>query len=1168
MSQPRNNLEALQCQIPPQQKSTYFSPAQSPKAPKFKPAKAGSTSGAPSHSRSAIAQLPSFSTPGYGKQKPRPPASLALHTHSSNEAIDISSSGPTSPSSAVSLPHKRSSFELAPALPDSSKRPRIAPCSDKENTFTALYKGKEREGRSPPSQIYTIYAPVSLSEVTPTSSPSGRIGAAFRPFIYKYKDHSDLQAITFEELHSLYKIDERHFHQVRRDLDKLRMRRASDYDRYVLEGLKDLLDDRLEAITNEISARETGSEVTQPLNKSAAQFAPVGASATCTGSYSSTRDWESSVHETQVIDENFAEDGAHISSTSHGSTVVSDDPDYVSGARLAAEHNAQLTTSASTSSSRAAFSSGDKQISDPPFTTSGSRSSRIPAFAAADEHNDWLEAQHGPASDDELWNHVDGNIEDDSVEVVLPDANLPTPMFSAVANLRPPPAETPSEASLKASPHYPEVVEKLRNVFRLKAFRKNQLAAIMCTLDGCDTIVLMPTGGGKSLCYQLPAVCRGGKTSGVTVVVSPLRALMADQVERLRSLSIDVMMLASLDQDGNTMHELRSASKMPSLVYATPEKLYCNENMKATLKGLHARHQLARFVIDEAHLINTWGRDFRSSGYGALFNIRKEYPGIPIVALTATATSEALQDIVTALGLCDYVLLSQSFNRPNLRYNIIPKPPKKGIEPGIVQFIKEKYPDETGIIYCKARVKTEEVAMVLRAHNLTAKHFHAGLADGDRKRIQQQWQNGECKIIVATIAFGMGVDKADVRFVIHYDVPDSVDAYCQETGRAGRDGKVAECLLYYNYHDIQQKIRQINQDKDIDDVQKERKKQAVHTLNQFCLNEVDCRRMLLLNHFTEKFDPVMCNATCDNCASTVEVSETDLTTEATYFVKLIQEVQHKCLKITGPLSIHAFRGTSKQDMVRRTFDTLDHFARGSEVSTDTAKRLFDHLVAREILMTKLEAQRANRAPISYVHLGPKAEEFLTNRQSFILKIRSAKKGTGPARSTKKGPLAYLPPTVSIRKDRPRLLPAADEAIESFSPTDDSDAHFDDDIEVEPEPREPSPPPLSQARQRLRASPSIQVVELPVQGRQADFNRECFKALSALRDEFARMRDCDPIDILSEETLQLLSCILPSDAVAFRDVLAMNHDEMSVQEKWAAFGGPCLDITSKYAMLMR
>ncbi|KAH9171531.1 P-loop containing nucleoside triphosphate hydrolase protein, partial [Lactarius sanguifluus] len=611
---------------------------------------------------------------------------------------------------------------------------------------------------------------------------------------------------------------------------------------------------------------------------------------------------------------------------------------------------------------------------------------------AVPELNDRQNVRQTISSDDELWDRVDGNTEDDSVEVVSPDAHKPAPSFSAVATLRPSPAEAPSEASLKASPHYPEVVEKLRNVFRLKTFRKNQLAAIISTLNGRDAVVLMPTGGGKSLCYQLPAICRGGKTSGVTIVVSPLRALMADQVEALRANRIDVMIIGSVEsQDGDSMHELRTAPNKPSLVYITPEKLCGSESTKGILKGLHSRHQLARFVIDEAHLINSWGRDFRSEGYAALYGLRTEYPGVPFVALTATATSEALQDIVTTLGLSDYVLLSQSFNRPNLRYTIIPK--KRDVESNIVDFIQGNYPDQTGIIYCIARAKTEEVAMKLRMQGINARHFHAGIADDDKKRIQQQWQCGECKIIVATVAFGMGVDKANVRFVIHYDVPSSIDAYCQETGRAGRDGEVAECILYYTYYDTQRRMSQINKDKEIDEEQKNRKRQALYTVNAFCLNEIDCRRMLILNHYTEAFDPASCNGTCDNCASTGEVTELDLTGSATIFVEMIQELQNMCMKITGPLSVHAFRGTSASDMARRGFDAMKNYGKGSGISADLAKRLLDHLVARQILSTELEeAQVPNRAPISYVYLGPKADAFLSERQSFLLKVRSTKKG--------------------------------------------------------------------------------------------------------------------------------------------------------------------------------
>ncbi|KAI0303432.1 hypothetical protein B0F90DRAFT_1710972 [Multifurca ochricompacta] len=1157
MSQPRNNLEALQRQIPPQQKSSYFTPIQSPKPSKFKPAKSGSVSGVVVNG--GTHQLASFSTPGYGKQRPRPPASAIHNAHSSSEAIDISisSSDTTSPTSTRLIPYKRSSSDLAPALPVSPKRPKItASDSEKESVCSVIREGKGREVQPPPSRHYTPGSPGPLPGASVTSpfahaqrlKTLRRTATPSRPFTYKYNVHSDLQERTADELQILYDINDTHFHQVRRYRDKYRMRKASGQDPYILEGLLELLENRLRAITSAIAASGGDSEDIPPPPKSASIFPLVVTSTSRTHAYNSALDFETSrlMNGTQVIDDGFGEDDTRISSTSHGTTLVANTSDHVSGAEDV-DRSAHVPTTTSTLPSRTAFSSADIEGGDYARMISGPQLPRPPTFSATDEFSDCGVVQQGPASDDELWNQVDGTIEDDSVESVSPDANQPAPMFSAVALLRPPPAETPSEASLRASPHYPEVVEKLRNVFRLKAFRKNQLAAIVSTLNGRDAIVLMPTGGGKSLCFQLPAVCRGGKTTGVTIVVSPLRALMADQVERLRSLEIDVMMLASMDsQDGNSMHELRSTANKPSLVYVTPEKLYCSDNMKAILKGLHARRQLARFVIDEAHLINSWGRDFRASGYAALSDIRKDYPGVPIVALTATATSEALQDIVTALSLNDYVLLSQSFNRPNLRYKVIPK--KKDTELSIAQFIKEKYPGKTGIIYCIARIKTEEVAKKLKAHGLNARHFHAGLNDGDRKRIQQQWQNGECNIIVATVAFGMGVDKADVRFVIHFDVPESVDAYCQETGRAGRDGKVADCILYYSYYDVQRRILRINKDTEIDVVQKSRKRQAVHTVSAFCINEIDCRRMLLLNHFTEKFDPASCNGTCDNCASTDEVTEIDLTTYATQFVIMFQEAQDRCMKITGALSLHAFRGTSKQEMTRRTYDTLESFGKGSSLSTDLTKRLFDNLIAREVLSTELEeAPVPNRAPVSYVYLGPAADDFLAKMPSFVLKIRCPKNGPGAPRS-KKGP---QPP-----EEAPAFKPA-DDPVDPF-PANDYEPFFDD-IEVEPEPREPSPPLLLQA-QRLRASPGIEDLN--------NTHQQCYKALCTLRAQFAEERGCDPQDILENETIQALAFMLPCDSATFKGVLEMEEEATEVHEKWIAFGGPCLNITSKYALSMR
>ena len=402
----------------------------------------------------------------------------------------------------------------------------------------------------------------------------------------------------------------------------------------VMQMARDILEDRVRCVTEAIAALESDSEDTaippkstedllrpmipstrpqphgispliidhevQPSTSSASYFRAVTPSARAY-TLDLTNDFENlpSAHkeETQLFDEDFIEDNAPISSNplSHESTLV-DTPDH--------------------------FAVPDKIIDDSAHViiTSVPQSPHLPVTDVADEFSVQQDVPQTVSSDDELWNCVDDDGTDDNIEIVSPDANKPVASFSAVATLRPPPAKAPSEAGLKASPHYPEVVEKLRNVFHLKAFRTNQLAAIISTLDGRDAIVLMPTGGGKSLCYQLPAICRGGKTKGATFVVTPLRALMSDQVERLRAEGIDVMMFMSESPDGNSMHELRTAANVPSLVYITPEKLGSSDGIKGILKGLHARRLLARFVIDEAHLINSWGRDFRSEGVRHLFS--------------------------------------------------------------------------------------------------------------------------------------------------------------------------------------------------------------------------------------------------------------------------------------------------------------------------------------------------------------------------------------------------------------------------------------------------------------------------------------------------------------------------------------------------------------------
>ena len=320
-----------------------------------------------------------------------------------------------------------------------------------------------------------------------------------------------------------------------------------------------------------------------------------------------------------------------------------------------------------------------------------------------------------------------------------------------------------------AAPFYAEAVRVLKEVFRFHSFRKNQLEAINATLAGRDVFVLMPTGGGKSLCFQVPAVCHGGKTRGTSVVISPLIALMLDQVKTLEKKGIDVVLWSSekTQDDVQSIKERLLAKRKPAMVYVTPEKLKDSYALKSVLARLYREGQLARFVIDEAHCISSWGRDFRDAvsincpllntsrsvhftQYMALDGLREDYPDVPIMALTATAKTNVIDDIVLRLRMRNPVMLKESFNRPNLHYDVRPKP--RNVLDEIAAFIKSKYPKECGIIYALSRNSCEEIAKELREkHGLSAKHYHAKMSSQDKTATQAAWKSGQCDIIVATV---------------------------------------------------------------------------------------------------------------------------------------------------------------------------------------------------------------------------------------------------------------------------------------------------------------------------------------------------------------------------------------------------------------------------------
>jgi len=531
----------------------------------------------------------------------------------------------------------------------------------------------------------------------------------------------------------------------------------------------------------------------------------------------------------------------------------------------------------------------------------------------------------------------------------------------------------------------------LGEVFGYNSFRGPQEAIVNHAVAGGDALVLMPTGGGKSLCYQIPAIARQQAGHGVTIVISPLIALMHDQVGALHEAGVSAAFLNSTQtQEESSALEKQLLRNELTLLYAAPERIN-TPRMKGLLTSLHERGLLSLFAIDEAHCVSQWGHDFRPE-YRSLSLLHESFPDVPRMALTATADALTRQDMVERLKLEDAREFISSFDRPNIRYSIVEKtdPTRQ-----LLRFIETEHAGEAGIVYCQSRKRVEEIADMLQDAGLKAMAYHAGLDASVRQQRQDRFLRDDGMIMVATIAFGMGIDKPDVRFVAHLDMPKNIEGYYQETGRAGRDGLPANAWMVYGLQDVVNQRRMI----DTSEVASEEFKQVMRGKLDALLTlaeDTHCRRVSLLRYFGEDSQPCM---NCDNCLNPPAVW--DATDAARKMLSCIYRVQQATgISFGAGHIMDILRGKATDKVAQYAHDKLSTFGIGADLAEAQWRGVLRQLIAKNMVRVDSEA-------FSTLQLLPDARAVLRGEVSLMLREQAAgagskKRSSKPTKTSVKG----------------------------------------------------------------------------------------------------------------------------------------------------------------------